>query len=149
MCGAGTVELLFFGGLNTAALRMCPGPVLYLIRYKTILLPTLLRACFSVKILSLNPRFMTVWENILMSTEMLNGTLPREGCCRPDAAVPVPCPSHTLTASCQEILAERGSLVLRRRTKPESWSALNLIVKLIYIFLLSHLAPEYSSDLCL
>lgn len=41
---------------------------------------------------------------------MLNGTLPREGCCRPDAAVPVPCPSHTLTASCQEILAEGGVL---------------------------------------
>lgn len=94
-----TVELLFFGGLNTAAFRMCPGPILYLIRYKTILLPTLSRACFSMKILSLNPWFMIVWENILMSTEMLNGAFPqKECCCRPDAAVPVPCLSQTLTA---------------------------------------------------
>lgn len=122
---------------------MCPGPVLYLIRHKNILLPTLSRACFSVKILSLNPWFMVVWENILTSTKMLNETLPWEGCCRrPDAAVPVPFPSHTLTAWCQEILAERGSLVLRTRTKPESWNGFNLVVKLIYIFLLSHLVPE-------
>lgn len=36
----------------------------------------------------------------------------------------------------------KGSVVLVRRTKPESQSALNLMVKLVYIFLLSHLAPE-------
>lgn len=97
-CDAGTAELLFFGGLKTAVVRMCP-PFAKVQKHP---------AAYSVKGLLLceNPWFMTVQENILMIMEMLNKTLLWEGCCYPDAAVPELCPSHTLNAWCQEILAK-------------------------------------------
>lgn len=91
-----------------------------------------------------NPWFMIVWENSLMIMEMLNRTLLWEGCCYPDAAVPELCPSHTLTAWCQEILAKG------RRTKPSSGEEQNLNNEVnLYFCFVSFISWDSSSNLCL